>query len=273
MPRRPSPGNIASPYGWRTHPLTKQRHLHAGEDIGHVAGIRLVAPIACRVVSYARAGGHGNRMLLTGLDPLARRVEIGLSHLAAAAVSAGADVPEGHYIADMGATGNVDGVHVHWEVRVNGVLTDPAEWLKSLAAFAGSSSTPIRTGDRDMHMARHPNGAITLIGETTYQHLSAHQYANNVKAYGDYIQYSAEGYQQQLNDIEFRAQTLAARLVGKGAGPVDPAAVASKVRDNLTADFERLADQIDAINVEVGAPSAEEIAQAFAAKLATKPAA
>jgi hypothetical protein len=113
-----------------------------------------------------------------------------------------------------------------------------------------------------MHMARHPNGAITLIGEVTYQQLNANQYANNVPAYGDYIQYSAEGYQQQMIDVEFRRQALAALIAGKSALTIDPAAVAAKVKTNLESDFDRLSGQIEDINIAVGAPTAGEIAAA-----------
>lgn len=134
---------------------------------------------------------------------------------------------------------------------------------------AGSGSTPIdlRKKDITMHMARHPVGAIALVGETTFQNLTGHQYANNILAYGDFIQYTAEGYQQQLIDCEARRQYAAAAVKGQSAQTVDLAAIAAKVKANLAADFARLSDEIEDINITIGAPTPQEIATAVRAAI------
>lgn len=184
-------------------------------------------------------------------------------------LSVGSKVGPNTLVGYVGQTGNAvnadpKGPHDHHELRINGSLTNPEAYYGS--GTAGGGITPIepekKKKDIKMHMARHPNGAITLIGEVTYQQLTANQYANNVPAYGDYIQYTAEGYQQQLNDVEYRRQVQAALIAGKSALTVDPAAVAAKVKTNLEADFNRLSGQIEDINITVGAPTAEEVAAA-----------
>lgn len=125
---RPSPGNISSGFGMRNG------RMHMGEDIGWAAGTKLVAPITGKVVFAGTSGGYGNLLkIVSGVT------EIRLGHMASFAVKSGDTVNEGDYVGQMGATGNADGVHVHWEVIVNGVWLNPAEWLKN-----ANNSTGVR---------------------------------------------------------------------------------------------------------------------------------
>lgn len=135
MTMRPSLGNISSRYGWRTHPITGARSHHDGEDIGWAAGLTLVAPTDSRVISYGRAGGYGNRLVLR-----AGLVDVWLCHMAAASVRVGQHVAEGQPVGTMGATGNALGVHVHWEIHRAGTRVDPASFLTSPAQ---TTLTPI----------------------------------------------------------------------------------------------------------------------------------
>ena len=48
------------------------------------------------------------------------------------AVSEGQIVTQGQYIGDVGATGNVTGPHLHFEVRKNGQRVDPEECFPDL---------------------------------------------------------------------------------------------------------------------------------------------
>ena len=126
MAQRPARGSITSRCGYRIHPISKLRQLHAGEDIGWSGGTNLVAPIDCVLADYQWAGGYGNLVVLRSGN-----TEIRLAHTARLAdgVKKGQTFDEGELVAIMGTTGNSDGVHVHWEVYVNGVRQDPAERL------------------------------------------------------------------------------------------------------------------------------------------------
>lgn len=126
MAVRPSAGPITDRYGQRIHPITYKPNFHTGEDIGKAAGTRLVSPITATVAGYGPAGGFGNRMILKN-----GATEIWLCHLANAVAPVGARVQAGQHVATMGRTGTATGVHVHWEVRSNGVRLDPAAWLAS----------------------------------------------------------------------------------------------------------------------------------------------
>lgn len=51
-------------------------------------------------------------------------------------------VQGGFRIADVGATGNAAGPHLHFELRHNGVPVDPLEWLRRLLGVEASPSPP-----------------------------------------------------------------------------------------------------------------------------------
>ena len=125
MAIRPSSGNITSGFGMRNG------RMHLGEDIGWVAGRKLVAPISGKVVFASNSGGYGKLLkIISGVT------EIRLAHMASFAVKVGDSVTEGDYVGEMGSTGNSDGVHCHWEVIINGVYVDPAQWLLAIVLSA-----------------------------------------------------------------------------------------------------------------------------------------
>jgi YD repeat-containing protein len=75
-------------------------------------------------------GGYGNYITIDHLDGTTTRYAHNLINL----VRAGTYVQQGRVIALLGQTGNASGqprteAHVHFEVRVNGILRDPALWL------------------------------------------------------------------------------------------------------------------------------------------------
>nr|WP_312578780.1 peptidoglycan DD-metalloendopeptidase family protein [Sedimentibacter sp.] len=124
----PSPGNyrITSPYGKRVSPITGVWSTHGGVDIA--------APYASNVVSandgvVLFAGWHysyGNYVIVDhggGISTV-------YAHNSKLLVTAGQEVVRGETIAQAGSTGESTGNHVHFEVRINGVRTDPMKYLK-----------------------------------------------------------------------------------------------------------------------------------------------
>jgi len=55
----------------------------------------------------------------------------GLYHQAEIYVSVGQHVTAGQLIGKIGATGRVTGPHVHWDLWVNGIQVNPADWLST----------------------------------------------------------------------------------------------------------------------------------------------
>lgn len=128
---RPSTGTVTSEYGqrWGT--------LHAGVDIAgprntpvYAAADGTVTTAACTSAYCGRDGslnlaGYGNLVELDhGVGVTTR-----YAHLSGYTVTPGQQVAAGALIGFQGSTGNSTGVHLHFEVRVDGAPIDPVPWL------------------------------------------------------------------------------------------------------------------------------------------------
>lgn len=265
------PRPIRAAYGipWGAHygaPRAAGKRIHLASDYHAPVGTPIYGTGAGGRVTSKLNDKTGLGFYVTITYPNGRTLDAHMREASPLAI--GAAVNAATIVGYVGLTGNAaiadpPGPHDHherWDAA--GARLDPEAFYR-----LEPSPTP-EERDTTMHQARHPNGGITLIGETTYQHLTPHQHANNLAAYGPYVQYTAEGYQQQLIDVEYRRQALVAAIAGKSAAPLDLDAIAEKVRVNVAADFARLAEQIAQINTEFGAPTAEQLVQAIGVKLA-----
>lgn len=133
---------ITSPFGWRIHPVTGLRTLHAGTDF---IGYQLVRAIASgRVVAVGTPRGWeggGIQVWVQHDGALSRSMHLKDQTLP---VQVGDVIPEGRILGVMGKTGRVTGVHHHLEVVVNGVQVDPVPFITARIgsnAAAGSSTT------------------------------------------------------------------------------------------------------------------------------------
>lgn len=147
MARRPSNNIISAKYGWRIHPITGKREFHAGEDISASGSLTLVMPIDGTIKSYAMTSGYGRLVTIVKGDTLIR---LGHTERLIEGIHVGARYNEGTHIAIMGSTGLSTGPHVHWEVRVDGKLVDPEQWLKAQLATAALKPIKIKEIDRTM---------------------------------------------------------------------------------------------------------------------------
>src|SRR5690625_2428424 len=112
-----------SSYGYRTHPITGKRgSFHAGIDLVKLKG-GVNAPIeafTAGTVVYADLGksgtglgGYGNVVLIRDRNNYGQLY----AHLHSVSVRKGQSVSKGQVIGRQGATGNVTGAHLHYEVR------------------------------------------------------------------------------------------------------------------------------------------------------------
>lgn len=98
---------------------------HQGLDIVKNPGALIYAVqdgVVIRALDYAAYGNfveidHGNGVITR------------YAHLSSYPVSAGDRVSQGDVIGAMGNTGNSSGPHLHFEVLIDGVPTDPAHYL------------------------------------------------------------------------------------------------------------------------------------------------
>jgi YD repeat-containing protein len=123
----PTNGIITAAFGWRIHPITGQRRMHRGIDIGAPTG----APILAAddgTVSYASwdDGGYGNLVEITHNDG-GRTL---YAHTNRILVRKGQRVRQGQLIAEVGSTGRSTGPHLHFEVQPDGKhATNPMAFL------------------------------------------------------------------------------------------------------------------------------------------------
>jgi murein DD-endopeptidase MepM/ murein hydrolase activator NlpD len=118
----PLNGNLGSPFGYRWG------RLHEGIDIegwAHTDVHAALAGTVTRVGWLRNADGYG---LVIKLEHAGGIVTM-YAHLARSFVHRGDRVAEGQLIARAGCTGSCTGVHLHFQVWVNGKLTDPQRFL------------------------------------------------------------------------------------------------------------------------------------------------
>lgn len=118
----PSCHSISSGYGYRLHPVTGVKKLHAGIDIPCSTGTSVVAAASGNVVD---AGYNGNYLKINHGNEL----ETMYLHCSKLLVSAGSRVSGGQTIARSGATGMVSGAHLHFVVKKNGNYVNPQNYL------------------------------------------------------------------------------------------------------------------------------------------------
>ncbi len=118
----PVNGPVVSGFGMRWG------RMHEGIDIAVPAGTPIRAAASGSVVlmqSEAESGGYGN---FTCVDH-GGGLQTCYAHQSAFAASAGQAVSQGQVIGYVGCTGHCFGDHLHFEVRINGVPTDPLGYL------------------------------------------------------------------------------------------------------------------------------------------------
>ncbi|MFF9040728.1 M23 family metallopeptidase [Streptomyces sp. NPDC014892] len=103
---------------------------HTGVDFVAPTGTSLKAVGAGTVVSAGWGGAYGNQVVIKLADGYYAQY----AHLSSISVSAGQSVSGGQQIGLSGATGNVTGPHLHFEIRTSpnyGADIDPLAYLRS----------------------------------------------------------------------------------------------------------------------------------------------
>ena len=123
----PVPGytRISSKYGMRTHPITGVYKLHTGTDISAPMGANFIAANDGIVTKAEYNGAYGNMVIIDhggGVSTL-------YAHGSEILVQVGQTVKRGEPVLKVGSTGYSTGPHAHFEVRLNGVVTDPMPYI------------------------------------------------------------------------------------------------------------------------------------------------
>tara|TARA_R110000796_G_C14525116_1_gene431294 strand:- start:618 stop:1220 length:603 start_codon:yes stop_codon:yes gene_type:complete len=122
---------VTAQFGPWVHPISGKKTNHNGVDLISLDDQTIYAPEGGKVTaarkSNATGGGYGYYVKMVG--------DSGHEHILAhmEADSFGVDtndkIQQGDPLGTIGATGNVTGKHLHWEIRVRGKFTNPLDHI------------------------------------------------------------------------------------------------------------------------------------------------
>ena len=120
---------ITSDYGVREHPIQGITKFHTGIDIGNADyGAPIVAAADGVVTLASYYGGYGNCVMINHGNGISTLYGHGQKIL----TEVGKEVKKGELIMEVGSTGDSTGPHCHFEVRINGVHTNPLPYVQGI---------------------------------------------------------------------------------------------------------------------------------------------
>lgn len=125
-----SDASASSGFGWRIDPFTGLTAMHGGIDFVAEVGTPILAAAVGIVMNVERHQEYGNMVEIDHGDGLSTRY----AHAATVLVKTGQMVKRGQKIATVGSTGRSTGPHLHFEVRVDGVVQNPTRFLDKTAS-------------------------------------------------------------------------------------------------------------------------------------------
>lgn len=126
-------GMIDSDFGWRIHPITRQRQFHKGIDISAWIGSPVKTTADGVVVRTGWNGGYGMEVVVDhgyGMKTV-------YAHNSRILVEPGEVVRKGQEVAAAGSTGLSTGPHCHYEIQKWDQAIDPKPYL-NLDIFTAS---------------------------------------------------------------------------------------------------------------------------------------
>ena len=116
---------VTCPYGWRIHPIYKDRRFHHGADLRAALATEIYA-IADGKVTFAKEdGGYGLAVRIAHKN----KVVSFYAHCSALKVKVGDIVKAGQVVALSGNTGLSTGPHLHFGIYVDGAAVNPLQFL------------------------------------------------------------------------------------------------------------------------------------------------
>ena len=116
----PLKGTITSRYGPRNPTDPKVSKYHTGIDIAVNTGTVFIASMEGVVEEVSSEGDYGNHVKITNGDVMTL-----YAHCNKIYVNKGDLIKQGQEIGEVGATGNVTGPHLHFEIRKENRYVDP----------------------------------------------------------------------------------------------------------------------------------------------------
>jgi murein DD-endopeptidase MepM/ murein hydrolase activator NlpD len=118
---------FTSKFGPRRDPKTGGRRMHKGVDFAAPNGTPLYATADGVVTHAGWSSGYGRLVKIQHEFGIETRY----AHMSKLRAKVGQRVSRGDRIGDIGASGRVTGVHLHYEVRVGGKAVNPMIYIKA----------------------------------------------------------------------------------------------------------------------------------------------
>lgn len=127
---------ISTSYGERIHPITKKKAFHKGMDIAAPMGTSILSVsdgVVAKVnIQFVQGKGYGRFVVIdhpNGFSSL-------YSQMDSYSVKEGEQVSKGDLIGTIGTSGMTTGPHLHFELKKDGKIVDPAVFFqKDLSAY------------------------------------------------------------------------------------------------------------------------------------------
>jgi murein DD-endopeptidase MepM/ murein hydrolase activator NlpD len=131
----PVNGLITAGYGYRKSPFTGGREFHEGLDIAAPYGTPIMATADGIVTFAGPLAAYGNVVFINHGHDFATFYAHNSSHR----VREGQRVRRGEIIAHVGTTGRTTGPHVHYEVHLKGVISNPLKYAVDISGVRFAS--------------------------------------------------------------------------------------------------------------------------------------
>ena len=130
----PVDGVLIGGFGMRMDPFSGEGAFHKGVDIRAATGTP-VRSTADGIVIHAGwdMSGYGRMVVVDH----GGGTQTWYAHLSRLSVNVGQDVRRGDMIGAVGSTGRVTAPHLHYEVHIDGVVTNPGPFLSKATIFQG----------------------------------------------------------------------------------------------------------------------------------------
>lgn len=119
---------LTSGFGWREHPIEGGEKFHCGVDLGVENGTDISAFAAGTVDYIGESDVYGLYLQLRHDNG----VTSFYAHCSKLCVQQGQEVAAGEKVAESGATGEVTGPHLHFEMKKDGIRLNPAYYIETL---------------------------------------------------------------------------------------------------------------------------------------------
>lgn len=125
---------VTSPFGKRRDPFTDTWAYHSGIDFGAPRHAEVLATAPGRVILAGPLGPYGNTVEIAhGMGIVTR-----YGHLKSLAVEVGQSVSFRTSVGVIGTTGRSTSRHLHYEIRIDDQVLDPAKFLGAGRLMAGN---------------------------------------------------------------------------------------------------------------------------------------